>query len=1593
MMSNEEKLREYLKRVTTDLHRTTKKLREVEEAGHEPVAIIGMSCRLPGGVDSPESLWDLVSTGGDAVGGFPADRGWDLEGRYDADPDNLGTYYAREAGFVYDAGKFDAGFFGISPREALAMDPQQRLILEASWEAFERSGIDPNSLRGSRTGVFSGAWFSGYTPGLDQSPQHLEGHLLSGAATSFVSGRVAYTLGLEGPALTVDTACSSSLVALHLAVKALRNNECGLALTGGVTVMSSLNSLVEFSRQGGLAADGRCKPFSAAADGFGFAEGVGMLVLERLSDAQRNGHQILAVIRGTAVNQDGASNGLTAPNGPSQRRVIAEALGDARLTPAQVDVVEAHGTGTSLGDPIEAQALLATYGQDRDRPLWLGSVKSNIGHTQAAAGVAGVIKMVLALRNGVLPQTLHVDEPSPHVDWSAGSVSLLTERLDWPDTGQPRRAGVSSFGMSGTNAHTILEQAPAAEPVDTEPVATTVSPILLAARGADALRGQAERLLSFVDNNPELSLNDLGFSLVTTRSRFDHRALLATGDRDALRAGLGALAANMPDAALVQGVSGVDGRVVFVFPGQGSQWQGMALELLDTAPVFADRLTECGQALAEFTDWDLLEVLRGNGPGFDRVDVVQPALWAVMVSLAALWRSYGVEPAAVVGHSQGEIAAAAVSGALSLRDAAKVVALRSKAIRALAGKGGMMSVALSGDQAAERLARWDGRISVAAHNGPASVVVAGDPDALDELFADCEASDIRVRKIPVDYASHSAHVETIRTELLDVLSGLEPRTADIPFYSTVTAAVIDTARLDGEYWYTNLRQTVRFAETTRLLAQDGFRFFVEASPHPVLTFGVQETLADLDAVAVGSLRREQGGLDRFLLSLGEAETRGLPVDLSPAFPGARRIDLPTYAFQGRWYWLEPEHTAVAADPADAEFWTAVENEDLDQLASTLGTGTEPLSGVLPALTAWRRQRRDQSTVDGWRYRVSWQQLAEPAAAPLSGTWLLVLPEQNHPLTTAVSTALRARGADVAELVLDRVDRAGLAQQLATLPVAPSGVLSLLGLDTSAHPEVSRGLRLTVTLTQALGDAQVDAPLWTVTSGAVGTGPADPVRAPVAAQVWGFGRVAALEHARRWGGLIDLPGNPDEQAVNRLTALLAGAGEEDQLAVRANGILARRLAHAPRGTTKREWQPTGTVLVTGGTGAIGAQVARWLARNGADHLVLTSRRGPEAPGALDLAAELGELGAKASIEACDISDREAVRDLLARHPVTAIMHVAGVPQATAVTDTTQDELAEVTAVKIAGAAHLAEFAGDLDAFVLFSSNSGVWGSAGHTGYAAGNAYLDALAQHRRAHGKPALAVAWGAWADGGMAEGDAGEQLRRRGILEMRPDLAIAALQRAMDEDETTIAIADMDWTKFAPTFTSVRPSPLLGELPEVKALLAEAEPETDSGLAQRLATASPLEQRRALVDLVRTQVAGVLGHDTSEAVDPGRAFRELGFDSLTAVELRNRLTAATGLRLPATLAFDHPTPTVLAEFLRAELFPAVEGADESETRIRAALAALPLSRIRDAGLLDALLRLADGDPSAVESTVDDGETIDEMDADDLVRLALQGSDS
>ncbi|GAA1985256.1 type I polyketide synthase [Catenulispora subtropica] len=951
-----ERVQRALRSLLEERDRLRRENEALRAARGEPIAVVAMACRYPGGVTSPEDLWNVVRDGVDVVGEFPADRGWpDL---FDPDPDAVGRSYVRQGSFLTDVAGFDDRFFGISPREALAVDPQQRLLLETAWEAFERAGIVPATVRGTDVGVFAGVCSSEYGSRFLEGGRHeFEGYLLHGSAPSVASGRVAYELGLTGPAVSVDTACSSSLVALHLAVQALRSGECSLALAGGVSVMATPAIFLEFSRQRGLAADGRCKSFADTADGTGWAEGVGLLLLERLSDARRNGHPVLAVVRGSAVNQDGASNGLTAPNGLAQEQVIRRALANAGLAASGVDAVEAHGTGTALGDPIEAGALLATYGRDRsrDRPLWLGSVKSNIGHSQAAAGVAGVMKMVMALRHGFLPKTLHVDTPSKHVDWSSGTVELLLEGREWTRTDGPRRAGVSSFGVSGTNAHVILEEDRPREHAEQDqrgdesgPVSAVLGglvPWAVSGKTATALGRQAETLRAFAAADPGLDIADTGWSLVATRSGFDHRAVVWGRDRDELTDGLLALSSGTESPRLVRGVAGDLGGVVFMFPGQGSQWVGMGRQLYDTFPVFAESLDACGAALAEFVDWSLLAVIRGEtgAPSLDRVDVVQPALFAVMVSTAALWRSWGVEPAAVIGHSQGEIAAAHVCGALSLRDAAKAVALRSKALEELIGHGSMASIVESADFVAERLGPWNDRVTVAVVNGPRSVVVSGDPDALDDLVEKLTAEGVQARRISVEYASHSPQVARIRDQVIAALSGLSPSTSALPFYSTLHGEKTDTAQLDATYWYDNLREKVLFESSLRRLADDGFRVFIEMSPHPVLTVPVQEIVEDLeDALVLASARRDRGEVESVVGSLAQFHVRGGTVDWSAVFGPRRRVELPTYAFQRQRYWLESTPRAVTSEPGAPESAAPAEAADSEDLVA--------LSDVVPKLS-------------------------------------------------------------------------------------------------------------------------------------------------------------------------------------------------------------------------------------------------------------------------------------------------------------------------------------------------------------------------------------------------------------------------------------------------------------------------------------------------------------------------------------------------------------------------------------------------------------------------------------------------------------------
>ncbi|MEV6129541.1 type I polyketide synthase [Streptomyces violaceusniger] len=1509
-------------------------------ADAEPIAIIGMSCRFPGGVRSPEQLWELLTEGVDAISPLPADRGWDT-GAYHPDPERTGTTYSAAGGFVDGAAEFDAPFFGISPREAVSMDPQQRMLLELTWEAFERAGIDPASLRSSMTGTFVSATTQQYGTGVSADS---DGYQLTGTLPSVLSGRLAYLFDLHGPTVTVDTACSASLVALHMACQSLRSGESTLALAGGATVLTGPDLLVSLSRHRVMAPDGRSKAFAESADGMGIAEGAGLLVLERLSDAVRHGHQVLAVVRGSAVNSDGASNGLTAPSGPAQQRVIRQALANSGLTASDVDVVEAHGTGTALGDPIEAHALLATYGQDRggNPPLLVGSVKSNIGHTQVAAGVAGVIKMVMAMRHGQLPKTLHAAEPSSRIAWDSGAVELLTEAAPWPDLGRPRRAAVSAFGMSGTNAHAVLEQAPAPTAPVPDPAGDGPVAWPLAGKSAAALRAQAAKLLAHLDAHPGAHPVDIGHSLATTRAAFEHRAVLVGGDPAALRGSLAALAEGTSDPAAVRGTATERGPVVFVFPGQDAAWAGMAAELLDVSPVFAARVAQCEAALAPYLDWTPTEVIHGE-PGAPpierRPDVLQPVLWTVMVSLAALWRSFGVEPAAVVGHSQGEVAAACVSGGLSLDDGARVVALRSRLIHErLSGRGAMMSAMASPERIQELLDEVSGAVSIAAVNGPKTVTLSGDPAALDQVERGLSAARImRWRLAGVDFAAHSAHIDEIEAELLELLAPVRPRPSEVPFYSTVTGGRLDTEELDARYWCRNLRQTVSYAETMTGLLGEGYGVMIEVGPHPVLAVGTSELIenAGSPAVTLGTLRRDDGGWDRVLRSLGEAYAHGVPVDWTSVLPGGRTVDLPTYAFQHESYWIAPPapstSSAGTAAGADEPLWTAVDQGDSAAVATLIGLEPESkgaLDSVLPALSAWRR-RQDEHTLAGRRrYRTVWAPLRVPAGPTLTGTWLVLTTDSID--DTDVVAALTAHGAQARRVVLDgtRTGPEAVAAQLADVGLdRVAGVVSLLAAaeDTgSGEPALPAGLALSVSLVQALMAAGAQVPLWTVTRGAVSTGPADPVRDPRQAMVLGLARTAALEAPSLRGGPADLPERLDPEAAGRFAALLSADLGEDQAAVRPSGVLVRRLVRAPaRADSPGTWAPRGTTLVTGGTGALGSRVARWLAHQGAEHLVLMNRRGPAAPGAAGLVAELTAQGTTAEVVGCELTDREAVADVLDRlsadgHPVRAVVHTAGTSPLGPLSTARPEHFADALRTKVAGAAHLDQLLDDtgLDAFVLFSSVSGVWGIGHHAAQAAANAYLEALASQRRARGAPATAIAYSPWeeARGRMSEHDR-EQLLRSGMSFLDGDLALAALAQALHEQETALTVADIDWDRHLPVITEAAPRPFFSELPEA-AKLTGPEPASGHGdFTARLRSLPPAEARRLLLDLVRSEAAVALGHSSGEAIEEHSAFRDHGMDSLAAIDLRNRLAAAMGTTLPSTVVLTHPTPADLAGHL------------------------------------------------------------------------------
>ncbi|MGI5282729.1 SDR family NAD(P)-dependent oxidoreductase [Nonomuraea polychroma] len=1734
-MADEKELREYLKRAIADARQARQRLNEHHQRDHEPIAIIGMACRYPGDVHSPDDLWHLVQSGTDAITEFPTNRGWDLDDLYHPDPDHLGTSYTHHGGFLHHADQFDPEFFGMSPREALAADPQQRLLLETSWEAFEHAGIIPATLRGTRTGVFTGLMYQGYAAGvLLNVPEDVEGYVASGSPGSIASGRIAYTFGLEGPAVGLDTACSSSLVALHLAATALRKGECDLALAGGATVMSIPLTFSEFSRQRGLAPDGRCKPFAAAADGTAWAEGVGLLLIERLSDALRNGHQVLAIVRGSAVNQDGASNGLTAPNGPAQERVIRQALANAELNPADIDAVEAHGTGTRLGDPIEAQALIATYGQDRPhgRPLYIGSMKSNIGHTQSAAGAASLIKMIQAMKHGVLPKTLHVDEPSPHVDWTAGQVELLVETQDWPETGAPRRAGVSSFGLGGTNAHVIIEQAPADQDSETAPDQQDANgPVawLLSGKTPQAVRDQAAQLAAHVRAHPQMAITDVAHTLATQRTMHEQRSAVVGQTTEELLAGLDTLAQDA--LPIIQAPP--RGPVTFLFTGQGSQHPGMGRQLYATYPVFAQVLDNVLAELDPHLDQPLKTILFANPDTpqatlLNQTRYTQPALFAYQTALYQLLGSLGLTPDYVLGHSLGEISAAHAAGMLTLPDAARLVAARAE-LMGSAPAGAMVSIHASQSEVAPTLAGYSD-VAIAATNTPTMTVISGNAETVTTIAEHWQAQGRRTRPLPGNHAFHSPNMDPILDDFRKVAATLTYNPATIPLISTLTGQQAD--KLDADYWTNQIRQPVHFHQALQAAPT---ATYMEIGPDTTLTTLTRATLPDATTIPVN----DQSPMS-FVAALARAHTHNLSVLWADAFPNGRPTSLPAYAFQRKRYWLNAHTRNVdtsgtghpllgspitLADREEIIFtnrisththpWLkdhAINNttlipatalldmalrageetghEHLEELTLTqpltlppqghlhlqthltptttpdrkkidiysrtttthpwqlhatghLTTNTPTNPDDLHDLTTWPPPHATEIPLTnpyehlpthGYTYGPTFQGLQRlwttphhlyaeitlpDHARPDTTTHLIhpaLLDAALHPLLPGITNTttpphlpftwnhvtLHTTGATTLHVRLTRVElnsgpEVSMVMTDATgTPVATIGALALrpmpadglvqnevvprdglfdvnwtpvspstgeavgwavvgdhghaLGQDGRLRTYADMAVLLNavegghpappvIVLPLAQGDDQ-DLPesaqtvlanalstlqawlgqpdlahshLVVLTQQAIPAARDEPVQL-TSAGLWGLIRTAQSENPDRIT-LIDLDKPSDPQTIADLLAT-----QESQIAIRDNQPLAPRLARTTASSHKTPDWSQGTTLITGGTGALGATIARHLiTQHGARHLLLISRRGPEAPGTAELHQELTDLGATVTITACDAADPEALAKTLQtipdEHPLTAVIHSAGTVQDSTLAHLTLDQLHTVVSSKVNAAWNLHQQTRhhDLHSFVLFSSLAGLLGTPGQANYAAANTFLDALAHHRHTQGLPATSIAWGLWQQASTITNHLNtadlNRLAKTGLHPLTTAHALALFDDAISTDHPLHAAAHLDTTQ------RVSHVP-----PLLKTLLRPLKKAVPKGSAVAdLASLTPQQRTEALVTLIRTHTASVLGHTSADAVHADHAFQQLGLDSLTAIELRNQINSATDLRLPVTVVFDHPTPAALAAYISTQL--------------------------------------------------------------------------
>ena len=1523
-----------------------------------PIAVIGVGCRLPGSVAGPDDYWRMLCDGFDAITEVPAER-WDNTRLYDPEPDAKGRISSLYGGFVTDVDRFDAAFFGISPREAERMDPQQRLLLEVAIEALEDAGQPLPKLAASDAGVFIGAHghASDYLWLQYRDPEAIDAFTGTGTAHNLFAGRLSYMLDLRGPAMVVDTACSSSLTAVHLAVQSLRAGESTLAIVGGVNLILGPHFSIAASRMHMLAPDGRCKAFDRRADGFVRSEGCGVAVLKRLADAIADGDSIRAVIRGSVMNQDGHTNGITAPNGLAQRAVIQRALRDAGVDGAAIGYVEAHGTGTALGDPIEVEALADTLGKGSAVSCYLGSVKTNIGHLEGAAGIAGLIKAVLVLQHGQIPANLHFSSLNPYISLAGTRLAVPTELTQWDPNGKTRLAGVSSFGWSGTNVHLVLEEAPAratsakaAVPATDDEVASTTGsrPFVLpvSARSHGALVALLDGYRETLGQAGSEQLDAVCATAGLRRTSHGHRVAVVGRDAATLISGLAEAAARAPIRPRLESP-----RVVFVFPGQGSQWAGMGRSLMAAEPEFRATIARCDTAIRAEGGWSLIDVLNSKAP-MDDIATLQPTLFSMQVGLASLWRSWGIIPEAVVGHSMGEVAAAHIAGALSLEDAVRVMCRRSRLLRRIAGRGAMALVELPLHEAQEACAAEASRVAVAVSNGPRASVLSGDVEALDRIVATLTARGVYCRPVKVDVASHSPQVDVLRDDLLTQLALVQPVEAKIPLYSTVDAQQLDGTSLDAVYWVRNLREPVRMHDATVQLLADGFDAFIEISPHPILLPSIDDAIeeAAADAVTVASTRRDGDERRDMLEGLARLFERGATPEWCALWPvPPMPVSLPAYPWQRERFWIDeaPHRQSTQFDAA-----RPASREDAQRLLYS------PRWILLPY------EKPAQATKRGaWVLFSDRKGTAAALAAHLEKaghTAWLVQPADTWSLYAPRSLGVRiGEAADIERLFAEVEREAGLLDGVVHLwsVDAPAGLDDLAAQEDFQVTCCASVAGLVQVLARRDGERLPR--LTLVTSGA--QSPDGRPTASVQAPLWGLGRVIAEEHPECWGGLVDIdPAEAPASSAARIAAEIVATEPEDGIALADGGaryVLRLQPLVSAGSVASFACRADASYLITGGLGGVGLEIARWLAERGARHLLLAGRRGlpprenwaqqvnEETRRSIDIVQSIEALGASVHVLAVDVTDEDAVRQVLQAGPaslpsdaqwpaVRGIVHAAAVADDCLIDQLTSPSLRSVLRPKATGAAVLARAIDGcaIDFLVLCSSLGSLLGQPGQASYAAANAYLDALAEDLRRRGVPALAVNWGAWAKLGLAQSPGGrrtvEELIRRGIREFSASTGTAALGLLLEAGIANAAVVPADWSRFGMTARGVRLPSLVQELaspagPAVKSL--------QPAVRTALDAAEPGQRAPIFIAHLRGLLAKVL-RLSPDKIDIDAPMGTLGLESLTALEFRRYIESSTGMRISAMVLWSHSTITALARHLLSKLYDELAIEDEKPSQ-------------------------------------------------------------